>query len=207
MKPATGALSKNRRTVQSYERSARGYAEAVAPDSFDVVPATLRRLAEIVGPQGTVLEVGSGPGWDADLVESLDVAVRRTDITEAFLEFQAQRGKRVEPLDLITDDLGGPYDAVMALCVLLHVDRALTDAVLQKVAAALRPGGAFLVSVREGDGELWELGELSGEYHVTLWDRVEFAARLAAAGLRVDWCKRNVHDEGPWLTFLARKTP
>ncbi|HEY5972858.1 MAG TPA: class I SAM-dependent methyltransferase [Pseudoxanthomonas sp.] len=202
-----GTLSDNRRTIHSYERYARRYAAAVSPQPVGIDEEALRRMVDIVQPRGTVLEVGSGPGWDADYVESLGVAVRRTDVTQAFCEFQTERGKRIERLDVIEDDLGGLYDAVMALCVLLHIDRDLTDPVLRKVAGALRPEGVFLVSVREGEGELWETGEVSGEYHVVLWSRDAFVARLATAGLRVDWSARSVDTEGPWWTFLARRLP
>lgn len=197
--------SSNRRTIQSYERSARKYADAVSPRPSGVGEEGLRRMVDIVRPGGSVLEVGSGPGWDADYVESLGVKVRRTDVTQAFREFQAERGRPVEPLDLLGDDLRGPWDGVMALFVLLHIDRDLTDSVLDKVAAALRPEGAFLVSVREGDGELWEVGEDSGEYHVVLWNHDELTARLERAGLPVDWSARTVDSDGSWLTLLARK--
>ena len=50
------------------------------------------------------------------------MTVRRTDITQAFIEVQRDRGKQVDRLDAINDDLGGPYDAVVALHVLQHVE-------------------------------------------------------------------------------------
>jgi hypothetical protein len=85
------------------------------------------------------------------------------------------------------------------MCVLIHVDRARTDAVLHKVASALRPHGAFLVSVREGEGEQ------EGACHMNHWPGDEFAARLAMAGLQVEWDSRDVDSAGEtWLTFLAR---
>ncbi|MEV6521704.1 methyltransferase domain-containing protein [Longispora sp. NPDC051575] len=200
------ALRRNRHTVESYERWAKGYAESVSPEQSPFGAAALRRLAGAAGPGGTVLEVGSGPGWDADFVESLGVAVRRTDATGAFRDIQTARGKQVGHLDLLADDLGGPYDAVLAMCVLIHIDRALTDLVLGKVAGALRPDGAFLVSVREGTGELWDSGEAAG-CHLVFWDRAGFAARLASAGFTVDWDDRHVYGgDEPWLTFLARRT-
>jgi SAM-dependent methyltransferase len=91
-----------------------------------------------------VLEIGSGSGRDADFIESLGGKVRRTDVTQAFLDLQAERGKHGERLNVLTDALGGPYDAVLAICVLIHIERADTDRVLRKVRKALRPGGAFL---------------------------------------------------------------
>lgn len=168
--------------------------------------AALRRLVTALPTSGRVLELGSGPGWDADFVESFGPSVRRTDVTQAFVEFQQERGKVAEHLDAITDQYGGPYDAVLALCVLLHIDRDDTARVLAKVAAALRPGGSFLVSVREGVGEEWEVGESGNRYHVVFWDADDFRARLASVGLAVTWTARSLEDaDEPWLTVLATK--
>lgn len=191
----------SRTTIRSYEYEAASYNAEISPHPPAAIEAALRRMLDIVEPGGTVLEVGSGPGRDADYIESQAVKVRRTDATQAFISLQAARGKHVETLNLISDDLGGPYDAVLAMCVLIHVDRALTSAVLGKVATALRPGGAFLVSVREGTGERYD-----HEYHMTYWSRDEFAGLLTDAGLRVAWEERRTDcDDHTWLTFLAKK--
>lgn len=128
----------NRRTVAGYELCARGYTEAVAGPPSGNGEVALRRMVELVPAGGTVLEIGSGPGWDADFVESLGVTVRRSDVTRAFVDIQAERGKRAELLDVLHDDIGGPYDAVMALFVLQHIGCDLVDSVLHKVAAAAR---------------------------------------------------------------------
>jgi SAM-dependent methyltransferase len=205
MKDSFEQFANNRRTVQSYERYARSYAAAVDQQPSGVDEEGLRRLAESVPRGSTILEVGSGPGWDADFVESFGVSVRRTDITAAFREFQAERGKQVSALDILTDDFGGPYDGVMSLCVLLNIDRDQIDLVLQRVAGSLKPNGTFLVSLREGDEDIWERGEVSGEYYVVLWNEPEFTDRLAAAGMQVEWSGKRVHGDGPWFTILARK--
>ncbi|MCR6475755.1 class I SAM-dependent methyltransferase [Variovorax sp. ZS18.2.2] len=193
--------SKNDEAIRSYESSAEAYARQIDPHPPAEREAALRRLAAAVQPGAAVLEVGSGTGRDADFLETLGLKVRRTDATRAFLELQMQRGKRAELLNILTDDFGGPCDAVLALCVLLHVERDLTDRVLHKVAGALRPGGAFLVSVRD------ETGAAGDRRNLTFWDRAGFAARLEAAGLRVDWDDRHTDEDGDtWLTFLAGKT-
>jgi 2-polyprenyl-3-methyl-5-hydroxy-6-metoxy-1,4-benzoquinol methylase len=199
MTPPPTRPSGRHRTLQSYESFAREYANLVSPQPPTDVEAALRRLMAAVRPGARVLEVGSGPGRDADFIETLGASVRRTDATQAFLDLQAARDKQGELLDLVADALGGPYDAVLAMCVLIHVERAQTDAVLRKIASALRPGGAFLVSVREGDGET------GGDYHMTYWRRGAFAAALAAAGLHVAWDHRYVDSASEtWLMFLTR---
>lgn len=194
------ALANTRRTVRSYEGFAREYdklcSEQLSPDVEDA----LRRMVQCVPVGGSVLEIGSGPGREADFVESVGAVVRRTDAAQAFLDIQAERGKKAELLNAVTDELGGPYDAVLALCVLIHVDREQIDPVLHKIRRALEPGGAFLVSMRKGEGET------SGNYHTVYWTRDGFAERLVAAGLVVHWDMESVdidHDE--WITFLARR--
>lgn len=193
----------NRSTLDGYEECAREYTESVSATPDGAVEAALRRLVEAVPPNGIALEIGSGPGTDADFIESLGVRVRRTDATKSFRDIQAERGKVVEPLDVIVDELGGPYDAVLAMCVLQHIDRSLLDGVLESVAASLRPGGAFLISVPEGSGEYWEQGS-TGDYHVVLWEQAALTERFAAAGLHVEWSARTLYER-PWMTLLARR--
>lgn len=209
--PSDGSPSGNPRTVESYELIARSYAEETAPGESDAAEFSgpgLRRLVDAVPAGGTVLEVGSGPGWDADFVESQGPVVRRTDITTAFIELQAERGKHVDRLDVTTDDLGGPYDAVMALAVLQHVDREQIPNVLSRVAASLKPGGVFLVAIREGDGESWEVGESGNPYFTVLWTEQAFCALLDEVGLRVGWSFRGTDsEESGWLMLLAHKEP
>ena len=207
--PQDGIDSGNRRTVDSYERIARAYAEDTAPDASGPAEFSgqgLRRLVDALPAGGTALEVGSGPGWDADFVESQGVAVRRTDITTAFIDFQAERGKHVEKLDVTSDDLGGPYDVVIALAVLQHVGRDQIPALLGRVVAALRPRGMFLVAIREGAGERWEVGDSGNPYFIVLWHESAFRALLADAGLMVGWSSRaEDSEESDWLMLLARK--
>jgi SAM-dependent methyltransferase len=192
------AIDRSRRTIASYEGFAAEYNDLVGPAPSADEEAGLRRLMEVVGPGGSILEIGSGPGRDADFLESLGAVVRRTDATRRFLELQAERGKHGDLLNVLTDELGGPYRGVLALCVLIHIERQHIDGVLGRIAAALEPGGAFLVSMREG------AGVTDGDYLTTYWEGPEFAARLAAAGLRVAWQNHHVDSgDDPWLTFLA----
>ena len=95
----------NGRTVAAYENYARRYAANVSPQPSDSGASALRRLADMLPSSGRVLEIGSGPGWDADFLEGLGVRVRRTDVTAAFRDFQAERGRQVDPLDVLTEKI------------------------------------------------------------------------------------------------------
>lgn len=120
---SSATLANTQRTIDSYEGCADEYSRIVDPFPSPSLEAALRQVATAAGKGGQILEIGSGAGWDADFLETQGVSVRRTDATRRFLELQAARGKEGELLNVITDDLGGPYDAVVALCVLIRKDR------------------------------------------------------------------------------------
>jgi 2-polyprenyl-3-methyl-5-hydroxy-6-metoxy-1,4-benzoquinol methylase len=192
--------SANARTVESYEEIAAEYARETSGNR--VLAPALARLAEAV-PAGRALEIGSGPGWDADQLEDAGLTVRRTDITQAFIDLQRARGKQADRLDAINDDLGGPYDAVVTLHVLQHVEPEDLPTVLSKVAGALRPGGRFLVSIPRGEGAGWEVGESGSPYYRALRTKEQFIDALQAAGFTPEWSDQSPHDTG-WLVVLAQ---
>lgn len=194
----------NQRTVAGYDRCARDYAAEVSSTPSPEGAVALRQLADAVAPGNRVLEIGSGPGWDADFLETLGVDVHRTDVTAAFCDFQAERGKRCEPLDVLTDEIAGRYHGIVMLYVLQHFERAELDAVLHKLAQALDPGGALLLSYAEGDDEHWQHGD-SGDYRVVRWTREAFDARLARAGLVFVWEHAFEGKDWPWRIVLARR--
>ena len=186
------------RTIQSYEESAREYNAIVAGHRPPEIVDALRRMMQFVPAGGIVLEIGSGSGQDADYVESLGGVVRRTDAAQAFLDLQAERGKKGELLNVVTDALGGPYSAILAMAVLIHVDREQVAPVLCKVFDALEPGGAFLAGMRIGEGET------NGDYQTVYWEKDRFADELAAAGLRIQWDTQWIgRKDVTWVSFLA----
>lgn len=194
----------NQRTVAGYERCAREYAAEVSSTPSATGARALRRLAAAVPPGGRVLEIGSGPGWDADFLETLGLHVHRTDVTAAFRAFQAERGKRCDRLDLLADDIDGRYDGIAMLAVLQHFERAQLDTALRKLAQALDPGGALLLMYPQGDEEGWEQ-DASGDYRRVLWMPDAMDSRLAQAGFAVEWDDIFDGRAGEWRSVLARR--
>ena len=200
MKIPDPVLKNMHRTIASYEASAREYNAIVAGHRPPEIVDALRRMMQFVPAGGTVLEIGSGSGQDADFIESLGGVVRRTDAAQAFLDLQAERGKKGELLNVVTDALGGPYSAILAMAVLIHVDREQVAAVLRKVFDALEPGGVFLAGMRIGEGET------NGDYQTVYWAKDRFADELAAAGLRMQWDTQWIgREDVTWVSFLASR--
>lgn len=195
-------------TVRAYDLDAVAYVEASPP-----VPASVRAdmtaLANRLGAGARVLEIGSGGGRDARLLEELGLRVRRTDVTPTFVALLREQGLTADLLDPLVDDLSspeGPYDAVWANASLLHVARADLPIVLSRLAAVTRESGVLRASFKEGDGEGWAThGSIRRARHFTYWRRAELADVLADAG----WAPAEVRAGVPgsrgetWLEVSA----
>lgn len=195
------AVELNRATVAAYEQYARNYALLIGSEPSPEWALAMRRVDRIA-PPGTVLEIGSGTGHDADYLEDvLGRRVRRTDATAAFRRIQAERGRTVDSLNVMTDSLGGPYAAVVALCVLIHVPHDSLPAVLGRIQQSLVPSGAILISMREGEGV-----EHDGPWYTALWRESDLLPVLLGAGFRVE--TRSLHTDSAaesWLTYVLVK--
>jgi SAM-dependent methyltransferase len=172
-------------TVRAYDLDAAAYVAAGAqlPDS---VRADIEQFVERLGAGARVLEIGSGGGRDALLMEELGLAVRRTDITPAFVALLREQGHEADLLDPLVDDVATPagaYDGVWANASLLHVDRADLPTVLTRLAAVTRPRGLLRASFKEGDGDGWSThGSIANPRHFTYWRADALRAAVAATG-------------------------
>lgn len=203
---ADEARRDNRETVKSYESGADEYAETTRGEPFEAHAQLLDAFVHALGRGARVLEIGSGPGWDADRLEARKLEVERTDAAQSFIDVQRKRGKRVTRLDIVGDEIPGRFEGILCMYVLQHIARALIDSVLAKFAAALRSDGALLVALREGSGEMHEVGSDSGGvYHVTRWPKGEFIERLARAGFVTMQSRTFTGSDGEWMVVLARK--
>jgi 2-polyprenyl-3-methyl-5-hydroxy-6-metoxy-1,4-benzoquinol methylase len=194
----------NAETLHTYEQAAALYRERTVRS--DDEPDDLVALVAAHAPAGAaVLEVGSGPGHDADRLEALGFAVRRTDAARSFVELQRADGHDIDVLDVRTDDLGGPYDVVFAQAVLLHIDRDELPGVLARALAAVRPGGLLALTLKEGDGDGWSSHKVELPRHFTYWRVEPLRAALEGAGWEPVVLEQTSSTYGPWLRSLSRR--
>lgn len=85
-------------------------------------------------------------------------------------------------VNALTDELGGPYDAVFANAVFLHFTPDELDLVLSKALRAVRPGGVIAATLKKGDGDEWSLRKLESPRHFTYWREEPLSAALERAG-------------------------
>jgi hypothetical protein len=123
-----------------------------------------------------------------------------------------EAGLEADLVDPLVDDLADPaapdrpYDGVWANACLHHVDRSRLAVVLDRLAAATRPGGLLRLTVKEGDGESWSThGTVSGARLFTYWREAPLCAVLDRSGWEVDDVahERGATRDEPWLDVVA----
>lgn len=189
-------------TIASYDASADVYAAQTSSTS-PVRVAWFDRVVDAIGT-GHVLELGSGPGWDAIELEGRGLRVSRTDATPAFLAMLRAAGHDARHLDVRTDDLGGPYDGVFADAVLLHLDRTQFADLLARARAAVVDGGVLAFTIKEGDGDEWHERKLGLPRHFTYWREPAVREVLGATGWDVVALEHVKGASEPWLYVIAR---
>lgn len=188
-------------TLQTYEATAQHYRDIAAPAPLPELVALLDAACELLPPGATALELGTGPGRDTPLLEKRGVTVRRTDGAQSFVDMLRADGHTAELLDIRTDDLGGPHDLVVAIAVLLHLDRdELADLLRRLVPVA--PVLAF--TVKEGDGQAWSTDRLELPRRFTYWREAPLSELLKQTGWDVRQVLRATARE-PWLLVLATR--
>ncbi len=135
-------------TLQFY----RGHAEAYAGREITSRKARLAAFLALLPPGGRILELGCGAGGDTAEMLAQGFDVRATDGSPEMAEVASKRlGRRVETLLFHELDEVEAYDGVWANACLLHVPRDQLAHVLSLIRRALKPGGAFFASYKEGE--------------------------------------------------------
>jgi SAM-dependent methyltransferase len=195
----TRVPSDNEVTLSAYEQAADKFRDSIPTAAND---ALIDLLATRIGPGARVLEIGSGTGRDALELERRGYVVRRTDATQAFIDMMRADGYAVDRLNALTDDLGGPYDAVFADAVFLHFDRPGLAQVLRKAA---RSAPVLAFATREGKGEEWSDRNLDLPRHFVLWQEDALREVLTGTGWEVQRLERGEGKFGMWFYVLATR--
>jgi SAM-dependent methyltransferase len=158
----------------------------------------LERLG--VRPPSRVLDAGCGWGTTLDALEGRGYQAEGLDIARRALERLDRPGRTLIEADLTAPLPSGfePYDAVLALDVLEHLDD--DQAAASRLGALARPGGGTVVISVPARSDLFsEFDEVQG--HRRRYEPDGFRAMLTGAGLRVD----RVFWWGSWMVPVLRR--
>jgi SAM-dependent methyltransferase len=193
------------RTVAQYDRRAREM--CLRYEAADLSGLHLR-LASILPPRATVLEIGCGSGREAAFLRSRGYEITGIDASAAMVaeairihpELAGTLSCAALPLPEHSPLLQRTFDAVVSVAVFMHVPDVELEGAADQVRALVRPGGILFLEVsrdrrnldgdRDGTGRLFRERD-PDEYRLqferrgfVLVDRHESGDSLSRPGLR-----------------------
>src|SRR3989344_4064304 len=194
-------------TAKTYDQMASTYHSEHAGKL--VAQAQLDEFISLVNPPARILDIGSGPGYDARYL-SEKYSVTGIEISRRFADIAQYENPNIEFInaDIMNFDIGvNKYKGIWARDSVHHIPDVQLDNVFQKIGAALVTNGIFYCIVREGKGEKTvkqtnNYMHLEKFYH--FFTTEELIARAQKAGLKlikIDKTKRT-HT---WIVGIFQK--
>lgn len=186
----------------------RSNAEAYAKRTFTSRQARLMAFLAQLSPGARILELGCGAGGDTAEMLARGFEVRPTDGSPEMAELASRHlGRPVETLLFHDLDEVETYDGVWANACLLHVPRERLATVLSLIWRALKPGGVFYASYKEGEGDGRDTLDRYYNYPSQDWLRATYAAAGNWTSLSMDRGEVKGFDDkmAPMLFVVARK--
>ncbi len=193
------------KTIHTYNQMAKEYDEETI-DLWDQFPRTFFDIfTERV--QGSVLDVGSGPGRDGLLFKEKGLDVTCLDASEAMVELCKEKGLRAIAGDFTTmpfeHDL---FDGVWAYTSLLHIPKKDVSKAFGEIQRVLKNNGILGLGLIEGDTEGYR--ESSGANMprwFSFYTKEEVEQLLAKHGFNVLYFEQFTIRSRNYLNFIAQK--
>ena len=114
----------------------------------------IRQLKKYLEPGSKILELGTGPGKDMDILLK-NYRVTGSDLSPVFLELYRERqpDSNLILLDARTLEITDNFDCIFSNKVLHHLSKEELHLSLKKQAKLLNPAGLVMHSFWEGDRE------------------------------------------------------
>lgn len=196
----------NKRTLASYEAAAEDYIRNTAERGIDI-EYWIRKSLHDLSFEANILEIGSASGIDAKFIEEQGYRVEKTDATEKFVSILQRDDPSAHALNVITDEIPGTYDLILANAVLLHFTEKDAEIAVQKIHDALNAKGVFALTLKEGVGEFWQENKEMPPRFFRYWTKesiTEFLRTVGFADIDV-WAVSANKFNASWLMIIAKK--
>lgn len=195
-------MSDSLETIHSYDRIAEVYLEKNRNRS--PIMDDLNRFALYLESGSLVLDVGCGPGFDAELLRERGYRVVGVEFSSQMIKV----GRRHFPSIFIRADMEHlPFtpgiDGLWVNASLLHIERDAVSQTLQGFNRILKTNGILYVSVQRGTGKERRFGAYGEPVSrlFTYWQAEDLKASMADAGFEI----LDIWMNEQWLKCFAKK--
>jgi cyclopropane fatty-acyl-phospholipid synthase-like methyltransferase len=185
--------------VKTYEKYAHERASH-SPDEFKVQERS--EFLKFLKAEGreTLLEIGCGPGQDAQFFQSQGLRVLAVDNTPMMVKLTAEKGITAQALDCYDlNEINESFDAVYTMNCLLHIPKRDFDQILHLISRRLNDSGLMYLGIwgdKNFEG-IWEQDRYEPKRFFSFWKtealldtlqrffRLEYYRRLEPHGGRI----------------------
>jgi SAM-dependent methyltransferase len=191
-------------TLTYYNQNADAFVEGTQnADMSEQYRFFLKHLS----PDCRILDLGCGSGRDSAYFSSLGFKVTAVDGSEELCK-RVKANYGIDAICIKFEDIpfAAEFDAIWACASLLHVKKADMPNVMDKVSAALKPGGILYASFKYGSDERVSNGRFFNDYTENDIDTLltpENQLTLLEYWITED--VRPTHSGERWLNFIAKK--
>lgn len=191
-------------TLTYYNQNADAFVEGTQnADMSEQYHFFLKHLA----PNCRILDLGCGSGRDSAYFSSLGFEVTAVDGSEELCK-RVKENYGINALCIKFGDMSfaAEFDAIWACASLLHVKKTEMPNVLDKVSAALKPGGILYASFKYGRDERVRNGRFFNDYTENDIDTLLTPENQLT--LLEYWITEDVRPERSgerWLNFIAKR--
>lgn len=195
----------NERTIAAYDTHVNEYMANTPTDLSETSKEWLAVSLKGLKTSARILEIGSAFGHDAAYIEQQGYKVDRTDASQSFVDHLQAQGHNAKKLNVLTDEITGPYNLVFADSVFHHF--TISDALIAStnIFNSLDEEGRFAASLRLGLEEGWSEEKMGIPRYFSHWDRPNIEEIVREVGF-ISFIATDGHKpKFPWLHFVARK--
>ena len=193
--------------VEVYEKYAHERASH-SPDEFKVEERSefLKFLRD--ERRKTLLEIGCGPGQDAQFFQAQGFKVLAVDNTPMMVKLTAEKGIPAQVLDCYDlDEITERFDAIYTMNCLLHIPKRDFDRVLRLISERLNKNGLMYFGIW-GDQNfegIWEQDKYEPKRFFSFW-KTEALLEVLQRSFRLEYYRRLEPHEGRiFNSFILRK--
>jgi ubiquinone/menaquinone biosynthesis C-methylase UbiE len=139
-------------TIDTYNKIAEAYDDETINFWKSFSRTFINKFVELSGNK--IINIGSGPGRDSQLLQQAGKEVVCVDASEAMIKLSSARG--LESVLAEFDRLpfkNESFDAAWSYTALLHVPKQAISTSLKEIFRVLKPSGIFALGLIEGDTE------------------------------------------------------
>lgn len=196
----------DKKTIQTYNQLAKEYDDETK-DFWERFPVGfIEKFAKKIN-NGFVLDVGSGPGRDAELLKRQGLDVICLDASQPMIDQTITKGFP----SILTDFMKLPFNSnvfsgVWTYTTLLHVPKKQLPKALKEIHRVLKADGVLGIGLIEGSEELYRQSSgMDMERFFAFYEKDELENALKKAGFSIIHFQEFLPGKRKYLNFIARK--